>query len=441
MLGMSRNYVVHRVVATGMSATLLHVVGNVAYAQVAKPVAVPDLVVQSTSPEELGDYDPLNVRLGSFVLSPSLVTGEEFETNIFTTQSGAKSDFITVVQPSLNLVSDWGVDAIALHAAADVEQFARFTSENAHTFVIDGEGRLDILSGQYLEANIGYQSLQELRSAPESIETVMLAGGTLARSPTQFSVETANLNYVYAPGLIKLELKTGLIDYQFSNTPTTNGDLAINSDQSRAEYTVTPEVSYEFLPGYQAYFQVSGGRHQYDSTFDATPEHLRRSSTGYATATGIDIDITKSLVGNFFVGYEEQLYDDRRLNTNQGVYTGGSLVWHMTELTSISLGLSRAIDDTIIVGSSGFWDTEASITVNQELHNDLMVTGTVAYINSDYQGIALNNDRYDIKGGVVWKLNRNFAVNLTAEWLRQDSNILLQQFDQKDVELALKVSL
>jgi hypothetical protein len=440
MLLISKNYGAPRLVVTGIFATLLHGLGHGAHAQVAKPVPVPDLIDQAI-PAELGDYDPIPVRLGSFTLAPSLVTGEEFENNVFSTQSGAKSDFITLFQPTVDLVSDWGVDAVALHAEANVAQFARFSTEDAHTFLINGDGRLDILTGQYLEAGVGYQSLQELRSSPDSIEAVLLAGGTEAKSPTQYTVMTGNLNYVYAPGLIKLEVKSSIVDYQFTNTPTTNGGLAINSDRSRAEYTVTPEVSYEFLQGYQAYFQVSGDRHQYDSTFDATPNHFQRSASGYAVSTGLDIDVTKSIVGNIFVGYEGQYYDDPRFGVNQGLYTGGSLVWHMTDLTSVGIIISRVIDDTIIVNSSGFWDTEAALTLSHSLYDDLFVTGTVAFINSDYQGITLNNDRYDLKGTVIWKLNRNFAVNFSTEWLHQDSNIASQGFDQENVELALKVSL
>ena len=442
------NYTIRwQVVAVITMVLVLNMVGG-AHAQVAQPVPVLDLTGTPLPPEKLSVAERLHaedhavdLRVGSFTLSPTIAAGEEFEQNVFSSHSGAQSDFITLVHPAFDLVSDWGLDALALHGEANVLQYGRFHSENEAQIVLQSNGRLDLARGEYLAVGAGYQSLYEPRSSPDSIEAVLLAGGTLAKYPTEYVVETGFLNYVYGPGPIKFELDNALIDYQFSNEPTTNGGIAINGDRNRTEFTVTPRLGYEFSPGYQAYVQVSGDRRQYEATYDATPDRLQRTSSGYAAAVGLDFDVNFAMSGSFYAGYQGQLYDDPRLGTTQGTYFGGSLLWNASDFTSVKLTASRSIQDTILLGSSGFWDTQAQIAVEHELRPDLLLTGELRIIDSAYQGIPLTDDQLGLGFGGVWRLDRDLSVNASAEWLRQTSNQALGGFDQEVMQLSLKLAL
>ncbi len=411
--------------------------GAGAHAQVAQPEAVKDLVSPAAEPEQSG----LGARFGSFILSPSLDVGEEFENNVFSTNSDTHSDFVTVVRPAFDLVSDWNVHAIALHAEGDVRQYSKFSGENAGDVIVSGQGRLDISNGQYFMVNAGYQNLQEPRSSPDSIEAVRLAGGTIASQPTPFTILSGDFRYIYSPGLIKLELDGSVFDYEFTNTPTVGGGEAINSDRNRAEYTVTPKIGYEFWPGYQVYVQASGDSRQYDSKFDATPERLERDSTGYATAVGVDFAASALLTGTFFAGYQSQFYEDPRLSTIQGAYFGGSLTWTATNSTAIKVSLSRQILETIVIGSSGFWDTQLSLNVDQVLFEGLHVNGSFSYNDSDYKGLVLTDNQYDAKAGLIWTINRYLDLDASAEWLHQSSSQPLGGFDQEIVQLGVKVRL
>src|SRR5258708_24184918 len=62
------------------------------------------------------DYDPLGIRLGSFLLFPQFGLQESFDSNIFATQNAAKGDFITSLDPSLDLRSNWNNHALNFHA-------------------------------------------------------------------------------------------------------------------------------------------------------------------------------------------------------------------------------------------------------------------------------------------------------------------------------------
>lgn len=431
-----------------LSAALAQCAIGGAQAQAIAPEPVPDLTGPQKAPEEIsvaqrGDpvYDPMGMRMGGFILSASAFGGETYESNVFAVHSGAQSDFATIIRPAFDIVSDWNTHAIGLHAEADVAQFSRFSTENVGDVILSGQGRLDIHTGQYLQLVAGYQSLEAPRSQPDLLQAVQLAGGTLAKNPTDYSVSNAALSYVYSPGLVKVALDGGVINYQYTNTPTNNGGLAINSDQNRNEYTFATKVGYQYLPGYQIYLQAAGNAHQYDQSTDATPARLDRNSSGYAAALGVDFDVSAKITGTFFAGYRGQFFDDPRLSTIEGLYAGGSALWNVTDATSLRATLSRTIDDTVVIGSAGFWDTQASLAVEQQILETVLATGTISAISEDYKGSSLSNDIYDAKAALVWKLNPHLDLEPSAEWLHQDSNVTSQRFDQAIIQLALKLKL
>jgi hypothetical protein len=417
-------------------AAVSSVLASTAHAQIAAPVPVPDLTQPAAAPETLSvfqrprpELDPLGVRLGSFVVKPSLDIGGTFNTNVFGTHGGERSDFIATEAPSVDVTSDWGNHAIAFHANGDFRQFATNTTENVNNFVTAVEGRLDILRGQYLEAAAGYQVQHEDRASPDA---------TLGKFPTEYDVTTGRLSYVRSQTRIGVEVDATLDQYQFSNEPTgAGGGEFINSDRNREVYTLTPRVSYEINPGYQAFVEVTGNARKYDRRFDANG--FERSSAGYGAAVGTQFDLGRIITGSAYVGYQDQQYDDHRLSSTSGLWFGGSLLWNVTDLTSAKLTLTRTIEETILNNSSGFFDTEVAATVEHELLRNILIGGGLTYANSDYQGISRSDDLYGVNATARWLFNRNVSAGVIGTWQQRSSNQSFNDFDREIVMLDVKV--
>src|SRR5258708_4154847 len=118
------------------------------------------------------DYDPLGIRLGSFLLFPQLGVQETYDSNVFATTNRAKSDFITSFDPSLDLRSNWNNHALNLHADSHSARFARFANENIDDYTLDANGRLDIQRDARVLGDIGYKLAHEARYSPEDVGTL-----------------------------------------------------------------------------------------------------------------------------------------------------------------------------------------------------------------------------------------------------------------------------
>lgn len=426
-------------------ASLMATMARVAAGQVAQPVPVPDLTQPAPAPEQTSvaqrpqpEYDALGIRWESFVLHPSLDLTEQYNSNIYGSHFVVRSDAITLIAPVVDLASDWDRHAFAIHAEGDISRHAQYSDDDVENAIFQADGRLDIAHDQTLSIGGGFQSLHEDRSSPESIAATVQSGGAFALYPTPFTVATGHFTYVYAPTRIGLELDGGVSAYSFGNVPTFNGDLAINGDRNRVEYTLTPKLSYAFEPGYQAFVQVEGDIRSYDSPRDATPQHYQRSSSGFIASVGTQFNIDRVITGEIFVGYQDQSYDDPRLKAITGVAFGGSLLWNVTELTSFRARFARSEQETILIGSSGFWDTNVSLSVEHELLRNVLLTAGVTFDSADYQGNRQTDQTYDFTASARWKINRNLSAGLTVDYTTRSSNLTLDRFDRQQVAIDIK---
>jgi hypothetical protein len=216
------------------------------------------------------------------------------------------------------------------------------------------------------------------------------------------------------------------------------GGIAINSDRNRAEFALVPRVSYELETGTRVFAQISGNRRQYNSSVDASPNHYRRSSSGYAAVGGVQLNRGSVLSGEFFAGYQDQLYDDPRLSDNAGLYLGGSILWNVTPLTSFRLIASRSVQETILTGSSGYWDTEIDGRAEHELLRNLVLTGDAIYSRNEYQGISRTDNMVTFAAGMRWKFNPNISMGVNAFYQNRFSNQSVNNFDKQILMVDVK---
>jgi hypothetical protein len=431
-----------------LSTVWLFYAGAGAFGQNLSPESVPSLTQPDFPQEKLGvsdrphpEYDEVGYRYASYIIKPTISFSETLDSNILGSSSFERSDFFTTVKPTLSIDSDWRTNAVSFYAEGDIARYARYTSENVDNFLIRGDGRLDIEREQTLTLDATYQVGHESRYSPESQAAVSLAGGgTYALHPTQFALSTVQLTYVYSPSRLGFEIAASINNYAFTNEQTLNGGLAINGDRNRNEFLVTPRASYELTPGYQVFVEGWGNRREYDSTFDATPGHFKRSSTGYAIAAGGQVKLGDVVTGELYVGYQNQMYDDERLASNAGVYLGGSVLWNVTPLTSLKFAVTRSVQETILPGSSGFWDTEINVTAEHELLRNIVLTAEAGYSINQYQGISRDDTTVSGALGARWKFTQVYSVGVSGEIQHRSSDLSVNGFTRALIAVDVRAA-
>jgi hypothetical protein len=409
-----------------------------AEAQIAGPMSVPDLTQPEAAPETQSvfqrgappGYEALDLRLGSFVVGTELDVDEGFNSNLYATDSHVRSDVVTTIAPRLAIASDWSNHAVSLVVEGDIDRYLKNSSENVENLAVAADGRLDIRTGEYLSVGGGYQSLHEDRSSPDD---------NLGRFPTAYTVAGGRLGYVLSRSRLSFGIDADLSRYDYSDEPVANGPEIVNKDRNRTEYSLTPRLAYEMLPGYQAYVELSGNDRVYDRKVDRSG--LQRNSAGGSAAVGIEAGTGHIITGRIYVGYQQQDYADPRLDTFRAPYFGAAVLWNVTQLTSFRFGLADSVAETILPGASGAQQTTLSASFEHELERNLLLSGGVGLERDAYQGTARTDDVYSATASAERLINRVFSVKLTGSWSQRSSTVAGAGYDRESLMLTLKIRL
>jgi hypothetical protein len=436
-----------------VSACALMIASGYAEAQI--PAPIPAYPGNALGPAAVGpegqtvitrprpDYDPLGIRLGSFIVHPSLGLTETYDSNVFATPTRDVGDFYTTENPGVSVASDWNRRSLAFTATGQFKQYATKTSENVNNGATDLRGRYDISNGQYFIADAGYALQHEDRASPDS--TVNQA------HPTEYHVTGAYLAYVRELTRIGLRVDGTVTSYDFNSQFTNTGILVPENDRDRIEYVVAPRASYEFIPGYQAFVRAVGNLRQYnqqDQTllhpdpgdFRITNPSARRNSKGYELDVGTAIEVTRLITAEVYAGFLHQEYEAQSspgelFHNFNGPAFGGNVLWNVTPLTSIKGSFSQSIAETVLVvatptpanplaqtAASGSRETNVQLTVEHELLRNLLLTGSVGYVRDAYSQINRTDDTYGSNIGVRYLMNRNVRLTADVSYSTRSSN-------------------
>lgn len=422
----------------GAALVAITLAGEALAQEVGPSVRAPEPTIlerESVLQRTRADYDPLGVRLGSFLLFPSARLSETYDSNVFATTSNAKGDFYTTLNPSIGIRSDWNVHALGFTASSATRRYAGLVSENVTDLAIRGDGRLDILRNVYAIGGAGYQLIHEDRSSPDSVN---------GKNPVEYHITSANLGYVRELGRLGVRVDGTADSYSFNNATSSTGVTINQHDRDRIVYAVAPRLSYEIVPGYQAIMKLTGNERDYVEKFDS--KGFQRNSHGYEVDVGTAVYLTHILNGEIFAGYLSQLYDDSRLKTNSGFAFGGNLLWNVTQLTSLRATLARTVEETtqfatvngVTVDASGYLQSAVRLAVEHELRRNVLLSAYISYANNDYEGINRTDDQFETNVQGRYLINRNLSASLDFTFSTRSSNVSGVSYDRAVGMLGLK---
>ncbi len=270
--------------------------------------------------------------------------------------------------------------------------------------------------------------------------------------PTEYHVTGAYLAYVHELTRIGLRVDSTVTSYDFNSQFTQFGVLVPENDRDRIEYVVAPRVSYEFIPGYQAFVRAVGNLRQYnqqDQTllhpdpgdFRITNPSARRNSKGYELDAGTAIEVTRLVTAEVYVGFLHQDYEAQGqpgelFHNFNGPAFGGNLLWNVTPLTSLKGSFSQSVAETTLViatptpanpfaeaAASGSRETNFQLTAEHELLRNVLLTGSVGYVRDAYSEINRTDNTFGGDIGARYLMNRNVRLTADVSYSKRDSNV------------------
>lgn len=347
-------------------------------------------------------YAPLGLRLGTFLLYPSIDFDVGYGDNLDAVPDGRSGAFARLT-PAFSLRSDWSRHAFDADIRAMLDRDEDGQPVDGPLFDGSLRSRLDL--GHDITAEFG-ASLLERRESP--IEADLPPG--LGARPV---VREASGEATLAKRFNRLSLAaTGEAGrYEIDDVTLADGTRLDLSDRAYDTYGLRLRAGYEVSPRFLPFVEVYADRRDYDRRVDETG--IRRGSAGMGGELGAAIEIGAKLSGEFALGYGLRRQDDPLLGDLDGVTGRASLVWDATALTTLRLDAATSFEETVQGGSSGAVLRSLDIEVEHALRRHVILTARAGLSEEDFEGIDRTDRRMRASLGAVYKLSR--MTWLTAE--------------------------
>lgn len=356
-------------------------------------------------------YDPVPVPLGGFLALPKLDGGLEYNDNIYAESTAPKSDTIWTINPEVDLQSNWNRNALSAFIRSATREYTRYTSETTTDYQLGGQGVAQVGTKGVLSAGGDTGYLTEPRTSPSTTH------GTT--HPVRYQQSDGFFNAVEELNRVRLTGRVDIANLDYHNGVDPLGHSVLEDDRDHTDYTYSGKAEYAVSPDTAVY--MFGAYNEHDYRLKPPAAQTDRDSHGEVVSGGANFDITKQIRGDVQVGWMQQEFSARALRTYSGFSALGHVEWFPSDLTTVTLTGSRAIDDSSAIGSAIYVASGANIQVDHELLRNLILTGRFGYEDDAYQGVARDDHTTNAYVGGRYMLNRLVGVTLGYTYVKNDS--------------------
>jgi hypothetical protein len=344
-------------------------------------------------------YEPTGIRLGSFVLRPSVSQGIGYEKTKVGSSSTSRTFSTTGFRGSLT--SDWSRHQWTIDAEGVYQRNISGVGETEPELRINSDLRLDLSGDTVANLTAGYSFERESNSDPNAID------GASAQSGVHGFTGGARVTRDF--GLIRGTIGADLQRETFSSATLANGTKLVMSDRNYTEGTLTGRIGYELSPALIPYLEASVGKSIYDDKRDQ--QGYARSSSTLGGRAGMEIDLGEKLRGDLGIGFTRATFEDSRLAAIEAVTIDGSVFWSPRRGTDLRLGLRSEIEPSTTANESGYVTYETNAELTHELRDNLVARLSGIYTWRDFSSSAGEDQYvYQIGTGLTWNLNRWLAM-------------------------------
>lgn len=349
------------------------------------------------------DYAPIGGRIGSFFLYPTLDVTAQYTSNLRATSTGQVADSYVSVRPAVKLVSNWVRNQAQVDVFYQRAIHARFSDEDAGQYGANGAGRIYLGSTTLLDLSASVARLTEPRTDINSIAAT--------QSPIGYTNISSSVLLTQNFAAFTLLGSAGVSKQTFSDAVALDGTPVLQQYRNNSSFNGSLEGRYRIGAGTSLLVHVGAQSIGYDLNpyfgFD-------RNSSSTRAELGVGLALSRLLYGDVRVGYFKQFNRDARFLDGSGLSFSANLLYSLTPLTSIRLTADRSIEPGGSTVTSGNMRSTGTLTVEHELHRNIILTGFGRYSHIDPQGalpLFGSADEYEGRGGVQYYLNRRLRAN------------------------------
>lgn len=380
----------------------------------ALPVTGAPPLARDAEQEARSAYDPVGLRVGSFVAAGSVTAGVGYSSNAAESAGGSGSAYY-LTRGSLALRSDWERHGFDVVANGGLRRYADESMSLEPNADVTATARLDLTETDRVAASAGWTYSRETGSSAE-----------LGTKSTGADVHTLSgtLGYERNAGLIGLALK-GAVDR-----------TSYEAGESRSNTAVSGSLRLTLENGAALRPFVEGGgfTRRYDDEVDGSG--YARDSVGWELKTGLVVD-TGLLTGEASVGYALERPEDDRLDDIAGFTADAGLAWTPTELVTVGLKGTTTFEPSQIAGASGSVKHAVDVDVAYALQPNVILNTGAGFSYQDYTGVSRTVETFAVRAGAEWRVNRTVSLGLTGSHARTNSSVAGESYDESRIEATV----
>ena len=373
------------------------------------------VTVSETDPLARDPLETKGMRVGGFILRPSLEVDGVHSDNVNQTETDRVSAFGLRVAPSLRLRSNWVRHELSVSVNGE---FLTWKNGGGKDTALSADARLrvDMRRTTQVIAEATYE-LGEEDTTPKRLQHDLLLKGTLA----------------HEMGRVRVEVSAGA-GRTFYTAPLSGGSSGSDDDYTVPE--VSLRVSKQSGSILRPYLELGADMRIHDRRRDDAG--LERDSKGAYLEAGIGFSPSAIWSGYLGVRAVVRDYDDPSLQSVLGTGLVGELMWRPTRLTEVRLQSSFDIDETTDAGVSGVRKYRLTLTPRHALRRNIIVKGTLGLEYSDYVGST--DHELVLTGGaeIAWRFWRDHELVAAYSIERQWSTLADGDYLENRIMLGLR---
>lgn len=358
------------------------------------------------------------IEQGSYLILPRLDLTEEFNSNVYATRQNVRSDFVHVIDPSVDAYSRLTQSALNFHADLDQGVYTTHASEDYTDYRLAMDGYVDVREGTRLYFTTSLNRGHFDRGSPDDAHGL---------TPPFYDTRYGEMRLEQAFNRVTAEVGLQAHNYEYEHVPVVGGFIDTDH-QDRTAYAVSLKIGYALVP--DAYSIFVRGSYLYTDYRLLTAQNQNLDSNTYQIVLGTEAKLIRLLTGEAYVGLVHQQYESAAFKSYSGPTFGVTLTWAPTLLTVVRLSADRTIEDTDFNSQSGYFQNAVAVAIDHELRHSVMLHAGFFYADRDYRGIDSHEQVYQGTLGARYEVNRYLYIGPVISYTQRHSNIFENNFSQ-----------
>jgi len=381
------------------------------------PIPPEDLpVTQRVQP----GYEPVGVRAGAWMFSPSITTGMLYDSNVFATPRGAQSDLAAVIAPTLRARTLWERNGLDLQLSSQSYEYLNHPGLDQTDVGLRGTGWIDVRHDAQILTSFQAAHLHE------GVGT--LSSPTGAVQPTPYDLFSGDVTYRQEFNRLTAAVGTRVDSYSYGTTQAQNGSVIDQSNRDGQVYQVHGRVDYTLSPNLAVFSAAEGNNRE----LRGTPENPLDSS-GYRLLSGVDVALTHLITGEFAAGYVSQRFADVTVGTIAGPAYRALLTWSPTRLLDLHVKAERVVTESADTTSTGVRADGFEVGADYELRRNVIFSLMGAYELEKFFAQVRTDRVTTADARLKYLLSQYGYLSLEYRFERRDSDIPVNSFDKHQV--------